>query len=252
MRKLAILLAVLAAVAGCGNLEVSVRTPDVFPVSFSLTVGENKVEVKGEVSLVTPLGEVAIGLQFTEPLRPDTTRVVFRDYRRGTDQGFDLRTAGDEFHAVLEGKAPLTARPHEITIDITNATLSEVGFRQTEASHDLANSWWANTFYHPFDGFRLVYDDSGIGSSPPLGFLVFVLRLILAILLGILELYPSAVFVIGWLVSLVAGNAGGNAATGLVVLATLVAIGALLTARGKKKTAVREQRWAEWERRNVW
>ncbi|MBM7775763.1 hypothetical protein JOD54_005967 [Actinokineospora baliensis] len=223
MKKIAVLLAVLAMAAGCGNAEVSVSTPDFLPVTASVTVSEHKVEFKGEVSLVTPLGEVSIGLKIGEPIQEDRIRVRFRDRNRlnGTDQVFDLRTGGDEFEAVLDGRSVVRVADHEVTIDITDATVSEVRFRPTEESTQLARGWWANAFYHPFDLFRWAYDDSTMASWPPLGFLWFLLRLVVALLLVVVDLYLTAVFILGWLASLIFGNSGGNVVVGLAVLASI-------------------------------
>ncbi|WP_026423685.1 hypothetical protein [Actinokineospora inagensis] len=231
MRKILLLLAVLVLVAGCGNVEGSVSTPGFLPVSASITVSDHKVEFKGEVSMATPLGEVSIGVTIGEPIDDDKIRVVFRDHHRlgGTDQVFDVRTGGDEFEAVLDGRTVVTVRDHQVVIDITDSSVTEVRFRPTEASARAGQGWWATTFYHPFDLFDWAYSDATMTDWPPLGFIWFLVRLVFALLLAVLDVYLTLVFVLAWLVSLVGGNTGGNITVGLCALVTIFAIGAFVT-----------------------
>ncbi|GLW90888.1 hypothetical protein [Actinokineospora globicatena] len=248
MRKIALLLAVLVMAGGCGNVEVSARTPGFLPVSASVTLSEHKVEFKGDLSYVTPLGEVSIGLKIGEDVEQDVVRVRFRDRDRlgGSDQVFDLRTGGDEFEAVLEGKPSVRVKDHEITLDITDAAVTEIRFRQTEESVRAERGWWANAFYHPFDLFRWAYDDSTMASWPPLGFLWFLLRLIFAVVLAVVDVYLSAVFVLGWLAALLFGNSAGNAVVGIAVLATIAVVVAAVVVRRRAAAdaAMREfRRW---------
>lgn len=81
-------------------------------------------------------------------------------------------------------------------IDVTHGTVRTVEFRGAETvikerAAGVGDRWqgfWDTCFYSPMALSRWAYDDSTMGSLYGLGFVWFLLRLALAILLGMVDL----------------------------------------------------------------
>ncbi|MBI4771454.1 MAG: hypothetical protein HY784_13860 [Chloroflexi bacterium] len=80
--------------------------------------------------------------------------------------------------------------------------------------------------YHPFALAKWAYDDSTIGQWYGLGFLWFLLRFVLAVLLGLLDLVLIVVLGVGVLLHSLLGVTARNVYFGFLALAVLLAIGA--------------------------
>jgi len=234
-----ILLAALLPASACdqGTTEPSAGfKPILLPVKFS--IGPQGVSVTGDSSIVTPIGEFSITARYTLPNRPrDSIFVIIRDYKRGrdgTDDIYLVRSGGDNFTAVVNGETTIGVRDGQVTIDITKGTIKSIQFQQIEpvaakAEQGAIEAWWSNgvrkwnagwksSFYKPFAMTRWAYDDSTIGKAYGLGFVWFMLRFTLTVVLAVVDLLLTLIFVVAQGAYWFWGPTGRNIVWGLVAL----------------------------------
>jgi len=219
------LLALLcSACGGSVNPTLSYKAPAFLP--FSITIGkhDNNPTIEGHLSLITELGVFSIGGQYELPAPVSgTIRVILRNRRTGFDEIYQVRTGGDQFAAVVNGTTTISVSQDQVLIDITNGTIQKITFKQVNSQIAEAqsssdgisrvvrtpmNRWdtgWNRSWYKPFMLSRWAYDDSTITKWYGLGFVWFFLRLILACILGIFDVFLTIFFFIGQLAVLCFG-----------------------------------------------
>lgn len=228
-------LVMVAGSAACGG-DATVEgkfKPKFLPIQFSWdSSNPNRIGISGELSRVTPIGIFSIGAKYTVPRADaDSLLVVMRD--RSEPPGFDhiykVASGGGEFEAVVDGKTTIRIVNRQVLIDVTDSRVQKIEFRQAEASITESSSsigeQWASysttSFYSPFGLTRWAYDDSTIDRWYGLGFVWFLVRLALAIVLMFVDIVLTFVFLVAGAAYLLFGTTGRNVVYGLSVLTTL-------------------------------
>ncbi|MFI6181148.1 hypothetical protein ACIA8R_36870 [Nonomuraea sp. NPDC051191] len=232
---LAVMILTTAGCAGTG-MKASYH-PTFLPVKLEWG-SDGMVQVSGETSLVTPVGVFSIGAAYNLPEADDDAfYVVVRDARKSPDNpdvaGFDhiykVNSGSGEFTAVVNGTAVIQVVRRQVIVDVTNGTVRTIEFRNAETavkerSAGIGDRWqefWDASFYSPMALSRWAYDDSTMSSWFGLGFLWFLVRLALAIVLGVVDV----ILVVGCTLAAVAyvliGPTGRNIVYGVEALLLL-------------------------------
>lgn len=237
--RLVIIVLVGALCAACGgSVEPDVSYKPAF-LPVALEIGPSGVSVTGEQSIATPIGEFSIGAHYSLPeIDRQEIYVILRDRKTGYDRIFEVRTGGAQFTAVVNGSTVISIVNNQVTIDITNGTIDSVRFRSapqqisegtgsgfiSAAWHGAGTRWsegWQQSWYKPYALTRWAYDDSTIEKWYGIGFIWFLLRLVLAILLSIVDTLLSLGFLLGQLGFLIFGPTGRDVIYGLLILLVL-------------------------------
>jgi hypothetical protein len=222
-----IALAALLCSACGGNVSptVSYKAPAFLPFSITLGKHDNNPTITGNASLITELGVFSIGAQYElPPPVSDTIRVILRNRRTGFDKVYQIRTAGDQFAAVVNGKTSISVSQDQVLIDVTDGTIQQITFKRvnnqiaeaqgsgngiSRAVHTPVNRWdtgWNRSWYKPFMLSRWAYDDSTVTKWYGIGFVWFFIRLILACILGACDVVLTILFLIGQVAVLFFGS----------------------------------------------
>ncbi|MFF0720464.1 hypothetical protein [Micromonospora sp. NPDC003816] len=226
--------------AGCDpEAEGKVRyKPVLLPVA--LTIGPDGVAVEGETSFINPIGEFSIGAEYSLPPRDGgTIYVLLRDRKRGKtgfDKVFRVQTGRDQLTVVVNGKTMIQVKDGQVLIDITGGSVKKIQFKQSEATAKESGDpfwvkagakWskgWQASIYKPFMLTRWAYDDSTIDKWYGLGFVWFLLRLALTLVLLLVDLMLSSIFLVAQIAYLIFDGTGRNVVWGIAILAALVAV----------------------------
>ncbi|MGR6916036.1 hypothetical protein ACU635_17495 [[Actinomadura] parvosata] len=203
VRVLMVAVAVLAA-SGCAGTDIKASYhPPFLPVK--LEWGPGGLNITGESQLVTPLGVIAIGAEYPLPgKKADALYVIFRDHLTspdhpeiaGHDHIYQVDSGAGQFTAVVNGTALIQVTDRQVLIDVPAGTVQTVEFKGAqpivkERVSTFGEQWqayWDACFYSPMMLSRWAYDDSTIGDWFGLGFLWFLARLVLAMVLGVVDL----------------------------------------------------------------
>jgi hypothetical protein len=232
------------ACRGTVSPEASFK-PQFLPFEISIgTSGDSTIE--GSLSWTTEIGEFSIGAKYELPPRKDNSiYVILRNRHTGYDRIYEVRTDGDQFNAIVNGTTSITVTNDQVLIDVTNGSIRSVKFKQvnnqiTEASnaswmpktrHAIAARWdagWSQSWYKPYALSKWAYSDSTIDKWYGIGFAWFLLRLILAILLALVDTVLTVGFLVGQLGFILFGPTGRDVVYGLTVLIVIGAGGAAM------------------------
>jgi len=240
-----VLLLVLCAACASGDGGSVSWSPDgLLPVK--LTLGINGYEISGSATLATDMGQFSLGAHYD--LAPPTKSqiyVILEDRKTGFDHIFAVDTGGAEFTAVLNGTTVVTVTDDEVTIDVTSGTIKQISFKhvtdQVAVSapqsfpgnvwHGVWSRWdkgWSESWYKPYSLTRWAYSDSTIEKWYGVGFVWFLLRLIFAMAMFLVDTVLSAGFVIGQVFFMFFGATGRDVTYGIMILFLLVAGGAAI------------------------
>lgn len=246
--RLALALALLGAVSSCGSgVQPTVAyQPDILPIKIN--VSADGVSVEGSKDIITPIGVFSIGAQYALPEREEETiYVIVRDRKKGNvgyDTVYKVRTGKDSFSAIVNGTTSIEVHDGQVIIDVTDGSIQTIEFKRAGpglAEQSGGNKPWSSTqakwnagydssWYHPFALAKWAYDDSTIGKWCGVGFVWFLLRLVLSLVLGVVDIILSVVFLLAQLVYMAAGATGRNIVWGLFVLLLVVGGGAFVIA----------------------
>ncbi|SCF19049.1 hypothetical protein GA0070561_4119 [Micromonospora saelicesensis] len=229
--------------AGCdpegeGKGKVKYK-PALLPVA--LTVGPDGVAVEGETSIVTPIGEFSIGAEYSLPPRDGSTiYVLLRDTKKGAtgfDRVFKVQTGRDQLTVVVNGTTTIQVKDGQVLIDVTGGAVKKIQFKRVNQANvkeggdsywsSLGAKWsrgWDSSLYKPFVFTRWAYDDSTIDKWCGLGFVWFLLRLALTLVLLLLDLVLSSIFLLAQIAYLIFGSTGRNVVWGIAILLAVVAV----------------------------
>jgi hypothetical protein len=238
---MALLLVLLCA--GCGGSvepELSYK-PEFLPVSLS--IGRSGISIEGDDSLATPIGDFSIGARYSLPQPPSgNIYVILRDRKTGYDHIFQVDSGAGHFTAVVNGTTSISITNNQVLIDVTNGTINKVEFERTAAQiaeqgngnwfsrqwNGLANRWnegWSQSWYKPYGLTRWAYSDATIGKWYGAGFVWFLLRLVFAVLMAVVDTVLSLGFLVGQAFFLVFGPTGRDVVYGLMILGVLLIAG---------------------------
>jgi hypothetical protein len=214
-----------SACGGTVNPDLSYSAPAFLPFHFNIGKHNNNPTISGNVSWISELGVFSIGGQYElPPSQPETMRVILEDRHTGFDRIYQVRTDGDQFAAVVNGLTTISVSNDEVTIDITNGSIRNISFKRVDnqipeaqrnanpvsaVTGTAASRWdsgWDRSWYKPFMLSSWAYDDSTVTKWYGAGFVLFLLRLILAALLGIFDCIFTFFFFIGQLFILCFGT----------------------------------------------
>ncbi|MFC5921915.1 hypothetical protein [Micromonospora vulcania] len=227
------------ALTGCDpETEGKVRyKPVLLPVS--LTVGPDGVAIEGETSFITPIGEFSIGAEYSLPPRDGSTiYVLLRDRKKGKtgfDQVFKVQTGRDQLTVVVNGTTTIQVKDGQVLIDVTGGAVKKVQFKRVDQATvkeggdsfwvKAGAKWsqgWESSFYKPFVLTRWAYDDSTIDKWCGLGFIWFLMRLALTLVLLLVDLVLSSIFLIAQIAYMFFEATGRNVVWGVAILVVVV------------------------------
>jgi hypothetical protein len=240
IRKRAIALVVFlitatVAITGCESTQGS-YSPEFLPVT--LTMGSNGVTVSGNRSIATPIGVFSIGASYALPSANDKSIYVILRNRSEGATGFDhiyrISTGSDQFSAVVNGRTTIQVTNHQVLIDVTDGTVQTVRFRHVVAAAIPENpqtptqrwdQYWATLFYRPFALTSWAYDDSTISKWYGVGFLWFLIRLVLAFFCLIIDVVLTVCVLLAGIAYWLFGPVARNIVFGVEALVALAIVG---------------------------
>lgn len=231
---------ILMCAGGCGSSKSPelIYKPAFLPVE--LTFGTSGVSVKGDESLATPIGEFSIGAHYELPARDQgSIYVILRDRKTGYDNIFEVRTGSDQFTVVVNGTTSISVANGQVMIDVTSGDIKTMAFKRSNGvvaekassgwlaatRHKVAARWdegWRDSWYKPFQLTRWAYSDSTIEKWYGVGFVWFLLRLILAIVLFVVDSVLTIGFIVGQGAFILFGPTGRDASYGLMILIVII------------------------------
>ncbi|MGW0479976.1 hypothetical protein [Nonomuraea sp. NPDC003214] len=235
-----VLLVVGMGAAGCAGTDVKASYRPMF-LPVKLEWGPGGVKVTGDASIATPIGVFSVGAEHSlVAKKQNALYVIFRDHDgvlpgspvAGTDLVYEVLSGGGRFTAVVNGTAVIQVANQEVLIDVTDGTLKVIEFQGAQAimqerPSGLAQRWrefWDGCLYTPMSLSRWAYDDSTIDQWFGLGFVLFLVRLALALVLGVADLVLTAGCFLAAVAFVVAGPTGRNIVYGVEVLLFLVLV----------------------------
>ncbi len=240
---LALLLVLICAACGSGTQPEVTYKPDFLPVELSLS--KSGISITGDQSLATPIGTFSLGAQYSLPqASSNTIYVILRNRKTGYDHIFKVNSGSGDFTAVVNGTTSITVTHNQVIIDVSSGTIKKVAFKRAAPAiaeqgsggnwfgkqwDHLATHWdqgWKQSWYKPYGLTRWAYSDSTISRWYGVGFVWFLLRLILAVIMCIVDTVLSLGFLVGQLFFIIFGPTGRDIIYGLMILAVL-AFGAL-------------------------
>lgn len=233
---LVLILLITTVCAACSENNTGIGVtykPEFLPVHLSLS--SSGVSIGGDTSLVTPIGTFSIGASYQLLPSYNGIYVILRNRKTGFDQIFELRNAGDQFSAVVNGITTIDVSNGRILIDVTAGNIKAVTFKRVSSEipkqsppswlHSITARWdtgWKQSWYKPFALTSWAYDDSTMGKWYGIGFVWFLLRLILAIVFFIIDAILSLGFLLGQIGFLLFGPTGRNVIYGILILIILI------------------------------
>jgi len=230
----ALLAATLLTASACSsqNVEVSFQ-PFTLPVKITWKKGE--IEISGERDIVTPVGTIKInaGVTLEEP-DEEFFYVTLRDKQRDVDHVYKVNAGAGAFHAVVNGTTHIQAENRHVLITVKEGEIKTIEFRKAQSTlsqekpgpvdkvidHIVGrwNEYWESTWHPPFAWARWAYDDSTMGAVPPFGFLWFLVRLVAAIILGLIDLVLLALCFLAAIAFIIGGTVLMNIVYGIAAL----------------------------------
>jgi hypothetical protein len=219
---IATLLALIcSACRGSVSPNFNYSAPAFLPFHISIGKQGGHPTISGNASWITELGVFSIGAQYElPPATPGYIRVIIRNRRTGFDSVYQVRTDGDQFAAVVNGTTTINVSQDQVLIDVTNGTIQDISFKRVNIQvgeaksgigwwHTVTSRWdegWARSWYKPYMLSSWAYDDSTVTKWHGIGFLWFLVRLVFACILGIVDTIFTALFLFGQLIVTIFGN----------------------------------------------
>jgi hypothetical protein len=178
------LLAALVCSACGGDVTPTASYSAPFELPFHISIGKQngRPTLSGNVSWITDLGVISVGLQYTvPPPGPGYILVIVEDRKTGLDHDYQVRTNGYRFAAVVNGTTTISVSNNVVTIDVTSGSVRQISFKRVVApAHAYTSApgggWWQ------------------------VGFVWFLLRFVLACFLGVIDLIFTVLFYFGQII----------------------------------------------------
>jgi hypothetical protein len=225
---------VIATCVACGNTTPYISyQPEFLPITIKIS--PDGISFAGDRSIVTEIGTFSIGADYSlQPPAANSIYVILRDRQTGFDHIYDVKTGSEQFTAVVNGKTTIAVTTSRVLIDVSKGTIEQIRFKRVSEpavgggvsiGNKLGARWdegWHQSWYKPFALCRWAYDDSTIGKWYGVGFVWFLLRLVLAIFLFFVDAVLTIGFLFGQLGFMFFGPTGRDVIYGLLVLGTVV------------------------------
>jgi hypothetical protein len=118
------------------NVSLS-YTPPFLPISFSIS-SDGNISVKGNLSIVTPLGTFDIGVDVSSSLKPDdhTLDVVIRHLDKGSpvDTAYAIQTGQSEVVVVTNGTTLIDITQHKVFIDASAGSIQTIDIKDSSVA----------------------------------------------------------------------------------------------------------------------
>jgi hypothetical protein len=228
--------------SGCGGTIEPEGSWRPFFLPCEISVGyDGKSTISGSVSCATDIGEFSIGAKYVLPQQSSSSiYVILRDRRTGFDHVYAVHTqGGGEFNAVVNGTTSITVTNDQVLIDITDGTIRQIRFKEVQnpiAEGSSSGNWWeqhvaarwdagwAQSWYKPYALAKWAYDDSTIEKWFGIGFIWFLLRLVLSIALALVDTVLTMGFFIGQFAFIIFGPTGRDVIYGFMILGVLILV----------------------------
>jgi hypothetical protein len=229
---------------GCGGrLQPTVGfKPRYLPIQF--TVGDNGTSITGDLSIETFVGTFSIGGNYLlHPPQTGSIYVTLRDQQTGFDKIYEIKTGSEELSVVVNGKTTIAVATSRVLINVTNGTVEKIRFKQVNGpaysngeggpniGQRIAARWdqgWSQSWYKPFSLGRWAYSNSTIEKWFGVGFVWFLIRLVVALLLYVVDLFLSLGFLIGQVAFIWLGPTARDTVYGVIVLLLLISGGSAI------------------------
>jgi hypothetical protein len=230
----AVMLALGVGAAGCSGADVKASYRPLF-LPVKLEWGPGGPKVTGDATIATPIGIFSVGAEHAIwSKKQNALYVIFRNHHgvlpgsavKGTDHVYEVMSGGGRFSAVVNGTAVIEVSDQEVLIDVTDGTIKVIEFKGAQAvmqerQGGVTQRWqefWDDCFYTPMAMSRWAYDDSTMDQWFGLGFVWFLVRLALALFLGVIDLILTVGCFLAAVGFLVAGPTGRNIVYGVEAL----------------------------------
>ncbi|GAB3952867.1 hypothetical protein GCM10027614_57280 [Micromonospora vulcania] len=164
--------------------------------------------------------------------------MLLRDRKKGKtgfDQVFKVQTGRDQLTVVVNGTTTIQVKDGQVLIDVTGGAVKKVQFKRVDQATvkeggdsfwvKAGAKWsqgWESSFYKPFVLTRWAYDDSTIDKWCGLGFIWFLMRLALTLVLLLVDLVLSSIFLIAQIAYMFFEATGRNVVWGVAILVVVV------------------------------
>lgn len=233
---LVFLFPILSLLSACdpstsGEIEYQ---PVLLPIK--LTYNGSSIDIKGEKEIVTFIGTFSIGAKYALPdSDPDAIYVIIRNHKEppaGFDHIYKVRTGSGDFSAVVNGRTVIQVVDRQVLIDVTDSQVEDIQLKNVEPvptanGSNLIEKWdeyWTWAPYKPFSLFTWAYDDSTMSKWYGLGFVYFLIRLALALVLLVFDLILTAVFLVACVAYLLLGADARNVVFGIFALPLFIIV----------------------------
>ncbi|QYC43801.1 hypothetical protein Nocox_31100 [Nonomuraea coxensis DSM 45129] len=194
---------------------------------LSLEWGPDGLQITPEAKVVTPLGAFTIGADLP-PAAGDSFLLVVR---QATPDGprdlvYRVDEPGSAVDVLVNGTTVVRVAGRQVFLDATRGEIQSIEFRPAapaaarQGANHFAEQWrkyWEDCWYTPLALASWAYDDSPVDGF--FDFVWFVIRLALAIALGLLDALLTVGCALAGAAYMFYGPAGRNIAYGLEILA---------------------------------
>jgi hypothetical protein len=238
----ALAVAISASCVGCGgNIQPDVGyKPAFLPIQFD--VSQSGITIGGDTSIVTPIGVFSIGAHYLLPAtNSQSIYVIFRNRQAQFDHIYEVHSGTELLTAVLDGSTTISVSNDRVVVDVMSGKIEKITFKRTRQFYVqersagwLASRWdegWKQSWYKPFTLTEWAYSDSTIEKWYGLGFIWFLLRLILAIVLLFVDAILTLGFLIGQAFFILFGPTGRDVVYGIMVLLVVAPTATALSER---------------------
>ena len=225
-------LVLLLCASSCDNStgvegEVGYQPP-FLPFRFVLD-NHGEVSIQGETQLVTFLGVFDINMKVPIKVEEDNLIIIIKDTNRVGEEivvyEYKIESGQDEFVAVVNGRTAIGISQRQVVIDVSDGTVESIEFQKAPRSGNLIEIEGKDGFWKPFPfGYKpfmlasWAYDDSTMEKWYGLGFLWFLIRLIVATPLFIVDLFITTNMVPAVIAHSLLGETAKNVCCGAISL----------------------------------
>ncbi len=118
---------------GCDDSSIASASvsyqPPFLPVAFEIDTN-GKISIKGDLSIVTPIGTFSIAADASTSLQApkDVLVLIIRHVKNSSvvDDVYDIQTASDEVKVVTNGRTTVDVTLHKVFIDATNGSIQSI------------------------------------------------------------------------------------------------------------------------------
>lgn len=232
--RLALVLCLTLVCVACGDVKPYIAFHPLY-LPIEIKISPDGISISGDKEIVTSIGTFSIGAEYSlAPPPTNTIYVILRDRQTGFDHIYQVKTGNQEFTAVVNGHTTIAVTTSRVLIDVSKGTIESIRFKSVSTpslagaptiGSKMGARWdegWSQSWYKPFGLARWAYDDSTIGSWYGVGFVWFLLRLVLTIIFFLVDIALTLGFLLGQCGFMIFGPTGRDVIYGLLVLFAII------------------------------